>query len=153
MSVTAIATGLDVAAVASWISAIDFADWPQQHPIDAQLRPAMVNDLAWHGFGQRTTALVATILQTLKPGVVAYNRMLSVVMPGHSIHAHVDAQLPDWITRVHVPLTTNEQAVTVMADEPHHMQVGTAYAVDTTREHAVRNDGDTPRIHFMFDVR
>jgi aspartyl/asparaginyl beta-hydroxylase len=84
---------------------------------------------------------------------VAYNRMLSVVMPNHVIDPHVDAQPLEWITRVHVPLVTNEQAVTITNNKRYHLEVGKAYLVNTRIEHAVRNDGTTPRIHFMFDVR
>lgn len=152
MSVTALAR-VDVAEVLAWISAIDFAEWPQQHRVDAQLRPAMVNDLAWQGFGARTDTLVAELLAHLPAGARDCNRMLSVVMPGHSIEAHCDVQPSEWITRVHVPLTTNDRATIVIGGQSHHLEVGMAYLVDTRIEHAVRNDGNTPRIHFMFDVR
>ena len=151
--ITPLATGLDAPGLAAWILAIPFEEWPQQRRVDAQLRPAMVNDLAWHNFGAHTDALVAELSALLPPGTATYNRMLSVVMPGHGIAPHRDEQPPEWLTRVHVPLTTNDRAVMVMAGQDHHLPVGSAFLVNTTVEHSVRNDGPTPRIHFMFDVR
>jgi len=151
----------DISAVLAWITSIDFALWPQQHRIDDQLRPAMVNDIEWHGFGSHTDDLVKELLVEFSLQLVvefplryvAFNRMLSVVMPGHSIPPHVDAQQPEWITRVHVPITTNERAFMTIDGVQHSLAIGSAYLIDTRCEHAIRNDGDTPRIHFMVDVR
>ena len=78
--------------------------------------------------------------------------MLSCVMPGKFIEPHTDQQDPGWITRIHVPLTTNPKAIFFSDDKPYHMEVGMAYKVNTLLKHAIRNDGDTPRIHLMFDV-
>ena len=142
---------IDVADLAAWIAGIDFALWPQQHRVDDQLRPAMVTDLAWHGFGDRTRGLMESL--ALLAGGGGYNRMLSVVMPGHVIPPHVDQQPDDWLTRVHVPLATNPDAAMILAGREEHFEVGGAYLVDTRVEHSIRNGGKTPRIHFMFDVR
>ena len=132
----------DVSALTAWITAIPFEEWPQQSLLeDGRIRPAMVTDLSWHGFGKMTSEFAS-----------ASNRMLSVVMPGHSIPPHQDQQDLRWITRVHVPLTTNDKAVFIADGETFHMKVGKAYRVNTLAEHEVRNDGLTPRIHFIFDV-
>ena len=74
-------------------------------------------------------------------------------MPGHAIEPHKDQQADYWRARVHVPLMTNERSAFVVECKPHAMAVGSAYLVNTLAEHAVTNDGDTPRIHFIFDVR
>jgi hypothetical protein len=143
---------VDVDLLTRWITAIDFADWPQQHRLaDGQIRPSMVTDLGWYGFGSETEEIVRTMLSHF-PGCQDYQRMLSVVMPGHSIAPHVDGQSKNWMCRVHVPLTSNDKSHFIVAGEPVHMAPGFAYRVDTTIEHAVTNEGDTPRIHFMFDV-
>jgi aspartyl/asparaginyl beta-hydroxylase (cupin superfamily) len=78
--------------------------------------------------------------------------MLTVVMPGHSIPPHVDEQPEAWLARIHVPLTTNDESRFIVGGEHHHMDIGSAYLVNTTVEHAVRNDGGTPRIHLMWDL-
>lgn len=143
---------VDSIALSEWIKFIPFEDWPQQHRLeDGLIRPAMVTDLEWHGFGVVTNDVVAGLMRNFE-GLAAYQRMLSVVMPGHSIPPHVDAQAKKWRCRVHVPLLTNSKSWFWVEGRPISMECGFAYRVDTTKEHAVTNDGDTPRIHFMFDV-
>lgn len=141
---------VSVADLVSWIGGIPFQDWPQQRR--DELRPAMVNDLSWHGFGTMAAPIVAELMQSF-PGCEAHQPMLSVVMPGHAIEPHTDQQPPAWRCRVHVPLTTNGNSRFVVGGMAHRMHVGTAYRVNTEAEHAVTNDGTTPRVHFMFDVR
>jgi hypothetical protein len=112
----------------------------------------MVNDPAWHGFKDRTDLIVSQIMAWL-PRHVSYNRLLSVVMPGHSIEPHRDLQSPDWDCRVHVPLVSNPQSRFIVNGHDYVLTPGLAYRVNTEAEHSVTNDGATPRIHFMFDVR
>lgn len=145
-------TQLDIDDLASWIAAIPFEDWPQQRRLDDGLiRPSMVTDLAWHSFGDEVADCVDDLMRHFE-GCVAYQRMLSVVMPGHSIAPHIDEQGKSWRCRVHVPLLTNAKSFFWVEGQPHAMECGFAYRVDTTRQHAVTNAGETPRIHFMFDV-
>jgi hypothetical protein len=136
----------EIAELVAWITAIDFAAWPQQHRLeDGLIRPAMVTDLAWHGFGKMTDALVASLTPS---GFTARQRMLSVVMPGHSIPRHADEQPDSFRCRVHVPLTTNDRATF----NGGHMALGFAHEIDTRVPHEVVNAGATPRIHLMFDI-
>lgn len=72
--------------------------------------------------------------------------------PGQIHPAHTDAQPPEWVTRVHIPLQTNPHAVATTDDGPLHMAVGKAYKFDTTAPHAVANGGKTARIHLVFEV-
>lgn len=147
--VTAIAE-VDIADLARWIGGVPLDAWPQQP--GTVLRPAMVTDLEWQGFGRRTDDLVHQVMMHLDRGTVAYLRMLSAVMPGHSITPHADHQLAGWIGRVHIPLVSNDAAVFVVGGEIHWLEPGIAYLVDVSVEHSVENKGETPRIHFMFDV-
>jgi hypothetical protein len=142
---------VDASKLATWISAIDFNDWPQQS--FTELKPAMVTDLEWHGFGAVSDPVVKAIMAEHFGGLCSEQRMLSVVMPGHSIRLHVDLQAPYWRCRVHVPLIGNDKSSFWSGDTAHVMEPGLAYTVDTMVEHAVENRGDTPRVHFMFDVR
>lgn len=150
----------DLMPVIEWATAIPFESWPQQ-PRDPErpelVRPSLVTSLPWRGFGAATDKLVARIMSDHFPQRLAYNRILSVVMPGARIHRHVDDQLDGWRARVHVPLTTCERAIFSAGDGPDRvsvmMPVGFCYLVNTKIEHEVRNDGVSPRIHFMFDVR
>ena len=144
---------VSVADLVAWITAIPFDAWPQQAPsATGALRPAMVNDPAWMDFGKATDPLVHTLLDGWFPGCADDNRMLSVVMPGDFIPSHADQQAASWRCRVHVPLTTNDAAWFAYDDDAHRLRVGVAYRVNTEAPHAIRNAGESPRIHMMFDV-
>jgi hypothetical protein len=155
---------VDHRGMAEWIAAIPFEEWPQQTRLsDGKIRPAMVNDVGWHGFEDASVEVTARVMLELErrygTGIYPEDPMLSVVMPGHSIDPHADQQPPGWLTRVHVPLLTNPWAffdVEGDAQDPgsrrFQMQAGKAYLVDVTRRHGVCNNGQTPRVHFMFDV-
>lgn len=142
---------IDVTGLLTWLSAIAWADWPQQHKLRGQLRPAMVTDPRWFGFGAKATPLVHDLMGYF-PGCTSHQWMLSAVMPGHEITPHVDEQPPQWVTRVHVPLMSNPDSLFIVDGKAYQMAPGSAYKVNTRLEHSVTNSGDVPRVHFMFDV-
>lgn len=146
---------VDVLALIEWVEAIPFEEWPQDHRVHPdKIRPAMASKPQWHGFGQKTDAIVVELMGRglNRFGSVTNNRMLSVVMPDASIEPHTDNPSSDWRVRVHVPLVTNDKALFLVDDDPYCMAVGRAYLVNVRQRHEIRNDGTTPRIHFMFDV-
>ncbi len=144
---------VNIGLVARWVSSIPFEDWPQQHRLDdGELRPAMMSDLAWHGFGEITDGLEREIMAHFE-GWQSSWRTLSVVMPGHAIPSHTDAQRDDWLTRVHVPLLSNPSALFLSENSCHRLIPGMAYKIDTRLSHGVANGGSTPRVHFFLDIR
>ena len=143
---------VNVSELVAWINAINFEDWPQQWHPEGKLRPSMVTNPDWHNFKSVTDSTVDGLL-TGFPGCSAYQRMLSVVMPDDFITEHRDHQAEYWMARVHVPLTTNPKAIYRSGSRDYHMEVGQAYLINTLLEHSVFNNGETPRIHLMFDIR
>lgn len=142
---------VEVASLASWIAEVEMRDWPQQRT--DELRPAMISDLGWRGFGTRVAPVVERVVALFAPGARVDTFQLSAVLPGHSIPPHLDEQPESWLARVHVPLLTNAESFFVVEDERFAMPIGAAYRVNTLRRHAVENRGTTPRVHFMFDVK
>lgn len=138
----------DIRSMSAWIKAIPFEEWPQQSL--TKLKPAMVTDLSWHGFGIYAWGVINELGFD---ETQAHNLMLSVVMPGESIPSHIDQQGPNWLFRVHAPLTTNPLAIFWCGGFPYRMEVGKAYKVNTLAEHAIENPGKSARVHFMFDVK
>lgn len=133
-----------------WITRIPFDDWHQSAPG----RPSMMTDLEWHGFGAHAMEMVGQVAGYLPQGFRTLQWMLSVVMPYDWITPHSDqAPYPDWWSRIHVPLTSNDKAWFISERKVYQLLPGFAYKVDMTKEHAVTNGGDSPRIHYMFDVR
>lgn len=141
---------VDAGPTVAWIAAIPLQDWHQQSR--TELRPAMMTDLAWHGFGEIVAPVVNEIMEHF-PGCRADQRMLSAVMPGHFIEPHTDSQPANWLCRVHVPLISNDESSFIVGDKAHHLEPGKAYRVNTEAVHLVENAGKTPRVHFMFDIK
>lgn len=78
--------------------------------------------------------------------------MLASMPPGGLIHPHIDANpAAKWPHKIHVPLTTNPGVVSFFGGEERHFPVGEAVEVDNLGPHWVRNDGDTDRIHLIFE--
>ena len=85
---------------------------------------------------------------------VVFPRVMFARLPaGCKIGAHSDGGIPrSRPHKLHIPITTNPQ--TFFLHPPHgrfHLEVGRVYEVDNCRPHAVENDGDTDRIHFIFE--
>lgn len=78
--------------------------------------------------------------------------MLARMPPGGVIHPHIDANpAAKWPHKIHVPLTTNPGVVCFFGGDEHHFPPGHAVEVDNLGPHWVRNDGDTSRIHLIFE--
>ncbi|HWA29875.1 MAG TPA: aspartyl/asparaginyl beta-hydroxylase domain-containing protein [Rhizomicrobium sp.] len=83
----------------------------------------------------------------------AYPRiMLARMARGGEIKPHQDANLSAfWPHKIHVPLLTNDQVQFYLAPNVYHLKTGIAYEVNNMGVHAVRNGGDTDRIHLIFE--
>jgi quercetin dioxygenase-like cupin family protein len=138
-TVEAFATA-DVSEIGAWLLAIPESEWPG------------MADPAWHG-ADRLLPRVAEELMQHFPGCALSGVGLFLLAAGQEHPAHTDEQPPDWVTRVHVPIVTNPRATVTTDDGTMHMEAGTAYRVNTRERHAVRNDGETPRVHLVFDVK
>ncbi len=78
--------------------------------------------------------------------------MLARMAPGGVIKPHVDAgPAARWPHKIHIPIQTNEQVRFFIDPNTYHFPVGAAVEVNNLGVHAVRNDGDTSRIHLIFE--
>ena len=78
--------------------------------------------------------------------------MLARMAPGGVIQPHIDANpAAKWPHKIHVPLQTNDKVGFRIGDVIHHFPVGEAVEVNNLGPHAVRNDGETDRIHLIFE--
>lgn len=131
---------VDVSQEAAWLDGIPLAEW--RHMADP----------GWHGAREIFRPLAEELMAAF-PGCVISGRGLFLLEPRQLHPAHMDVQPPDWVTRVHVPIVTNPLATATTDDGELHMEVGKAYRFNTRAMHAVHNDGDTPRVHLVFDVK
>lgn len=78
--------------------------------------------------------------------------MLARMAPGGMIQPHIDANpAAKWPHKIHVPLVTNEKVGFLIGDTVHHFPTGHAVEVNNLGPHAVRNEGDSDRIHLIFE--
>lgn len=77
--------------------------------------------------------------------------MLARMTAGGKILPHVDSKASYFIHKIHIPLTTNPQTIFKVGDQTMHMKVGQIIEVNNKRHHSVINDGDTERIHLIFE--
>ena len=78
--------------------------------------------------------------------------MLARMAPGGIIKPHRDTNpAAKWPHKVHVPLLTNDRVVFFIEGIGYHFPEGEAIEVNNMGVHAVANDGDTDRIHLIFE--
>lgn len=82
----------------------------------------------------------------------SFPRVMLAKMPaGGTINPHVDVTDSYFIHKIHIPLTTNPQTIFTVDDKTMHMKVGKVIEVNNKRFHSVTNDGDSERIHLIFE--
>ncbi|WP_300578401.1 aspartyl/asparaginyl beta-hydroxylase domain-containing protein [Phenylobacterium sp.] len=120
----------------------DPRDWRRSHDRPAYapwrdlLAPALAQAVAAYGYERGAFPRV----------------MFARMAPGGVIHPHVDANpAARWPHKIHVPLTTNAGVVSFFGGEEHHFPEGQAVEVNNLDRHWVRNNGDTDRIHLIFE--
>jgi hypothetical protein len=120
----------------------EFSDWRQSYD-----RPLWTN---WE-------PLLAPVLeQAVVPFGYAHGAfpriMLARMAPGGVIRPHRDANAAaKWPHKIHVPLLTNDQVAFFVDGLSYHFAEGEAAEVNNMGVHAVRNAGDTDRIHLIFE--
>lgn len=78
--------------------------------------------------------------------------MLARMAPGGIIHPHRDANpAAKWPHKIHIPLQTNQKVTFFVEGVGYHFPVGHAVEVNNMGIHAVANEGDTDRIHLIFE--
>ncbi len=134
---------IDVTDLVNWITEVN-RSW-----IKGPDRPYVEVDPV---FLQNKTDLTVEALMRLFPGCRDTGRSITAINAGDYVPFHTDNCAPEWITRVHVPITTNPDAWFLTDALAHHLEVGMSYRVNPGRPHAVANYGNATRVHLMFDV-
>lgn len=78
--------------------------------------------------------------------------MLARMPPGGEIKPHQDTNVAArWPHKIHIPITTNDRVAFWIDGIAYHLPAGEAFEVNNMAVHAVRNDGDSDRIHLIFE--
>ncbi|WP_421737550.1 aspartyl/asparaginyl beta-hydroxylase domain-containing protein [Caulobacter sp.] len=116
-----------------WRGSHDRAAWPQWREM---LEPVLEQAVRDYGYARGVFPRV----------------MLARMRPGGVILPHIDANpAAKWPHKIHVPLSTNAGVVSFFGGGEHHFPPGEAVEVDNLGPHWVRNDGETDRIHLIFE--
>jgi hypothetical protein len=142
---------VDVTAQVAWINSIKRDEsWPNW--AKGGHYPSVIVDPTWEGCDEHTEPIVATLLKLYPPACTDTYRAITTIHPGDYVQHHTDTLPEGWLARIHVPLVTNPEAWFIIGGKEHHLDVGMSYRVNPAVPHAVRNAGETSRIHLMFDV-
>lgn len=116
-----------------WRNSHDRPAWPQWRGL---LEPVLAQAVRSYGYARRAFPRV----------------MLARMAPGGVIHPHIDANpAAKWPHKIHVPILTNPGVVSCFGGEEHFFPPGEAVEVNNLGPHWVRNDGDTDRVHLIFE--
>jgi hypothetical protein len=120
----------------------DFQDWRKHYerPLWASWRaliePVLTQAVAPYGYANGEFPRV----------------MLARMAPGGVIKPHRDANpAAKWPHKIHVPLLTSDRVVFYIDGVGYHFVEGEAVEVSNMAVHAVENNGDTDRIHLIFE--
>ena len=116
-----------------WRGSHDRAAWPQWRGL---LEPVLAQAVRDYGYARGMFPRV----------------MLARMPPGGVIRPHIDANpAAKWPHKIHVPLSTNAGVACFFGGGEHHFPPGEAVEVNNLAPHGVRNDGDTDRVHLIFE--
>lgn len=122
-----------VDSVRDWRSSHDRPAWTQWREL---LEPAMRAAVADYGYANGAFPRV----------------MLARMAPGGEIKPHRDANAAaKWPHKIHIPLLTNDKVTFFVDGTGYRLPEGEAAEVNNMAVHAVRNDGETDRIHLIFE--
>lgn len=122
-----------VDSVRDWRSSHDRPAWAMWRPL---LEPVMRQAVAPYGYANGVFPRV----------------MFARMAPGGEIKPHRDANAAaKWPHKIHVPLQTNDKVTFFVEGVGYHLPEGEAAEVNNMGVHAVKNDGDTDRIHLIFE--
>jgi hypothetical protein len=116
-----------------WRGSHDRPAWSQWRPL---LEPVLAQAVGAYGYARGVFPRV----------------MLARMPPGGVIHPHIDANpAAKWPHKIHVPVSTNAGVVSFFGGGEHHFPTGQAVEVNNLAPHWVRNNGDTDRVHLIFE--
>lgn len=116
-----------------WRASHDRPAWPQWRTL---LEPVMAQAVRDYGYARGVFPRV----------------MFARMSPGGVIHPHIDANpAAKWPHKIHVPLSTNPGVVSFFGGAERYFPAGEAVEVDNLGPHWVRNEGDTDRVHLIFE--
>jgi len=81
-------------------------------------------------------------------------KCMFISLPAHkNVEEHNDlGEYLGVVRRHHIAITTNDNALFFVNKESKNMKTGECWEINNSHRHSVQNNGDTERIHLMFDI-
>ena len=123
---------------------VDLDRWPSLE---------VVRGAGWDQLGESARPVMDSIIARGYPAGGIVIRAMAVRLPvGARITPHVDEHESLRLShRIHLPLVTNPRVRFFIDGVPHRFEPGRAVEVNNQLSHSVMNDGQTDRVHFIFD--
>jgi hypothetical protein len=82
-----------------------------------------------------------------------YPKVMLANLPAKNfIPPHIDGDKSGYIPhKIHIPIQTNKEAFFFLNSEKFHFEQSKAYEVNNGKKHGVANNGDSDRIHLIFE--
>ena len=108
---------------------------------------------AWDEWAPLVRPLLDEAARRLGYASAEFPRVMLARLPaGAEITAHRDGgKFPAFPHKLHIALDTNPHVEFYVDPEWRHIACGQLVEVNNNLTHAVRNDGDTPRVHLVFE--
>jgi len=123
--------------------------WSQELAVDGAL--SVLRNVTYPLF-EAVDALIERDIAPLYPACDVVRAQLAELPAKARIARHRDSQLLALTHRLHVPVTTNPGVRFSIGDGDYTLAEGTLYELNNVAEHAVRNEGDTSRVHLLVDM-
>ncbi len=107
----------------------------------------------WKSWQDKIEPLLQTITKSYGYQDSIYPRIMLAKLPGGCrIPLHIDRNpAANYPHKIHIPIQTNPQAYFFVGKQAYHFAEGYGYEVNNKAKHGVINNGNTPRIHLIFE--
>jgi len=130
--------------------------WAIQTPAKTDEPHCMLYDINLQGreLAKETPCAFGFAKKLLNVFPTAFRMYLTVNSPGVEVLPHIDdTNIPKRMYKIIIPIQTNDKAIWMTDEGNIHLEAGSVYLVDTMSfRHGTQNNGDTDRVHFMFEI-
>ncbi len=111
-------------------------------------------DLHYRGIkNEYTTRLFDDVIKLLEIDLQIVNLLFAKLPSKKIIPNHVDTgYMLTVCKRYHVPIITNNNVIFTVNGESINMKEGCMYEINNNAEHSVINNGESDRVHLIFDI-
>lgn len=108
----------------------------------------------WKDWEAVLSPILNSVATKMNYSSAEFPRVMLAKLPAKQvIKAHIDASpAAQYPHKIHVPITTNDQTYFCFEKSKKQMKVGEAYEVNNNIKHWAENNGNSDRIHLIFEL-